>query len=336
MGRRLAEQALDALVRSVESDVGDLTVSGAIDRYEVARRDGWSPSTQRSHRWHVESVVAEVGAVVLADLRASRVQDLYDGWSRQGCAAGTVRRRHGVLAAAMHHAVARGWILRSPTDGVELPTVGRVLRELPSYAVVAAGIGRLPAQQRRLQVVAGLALASGARRGELLALRWADLDLDRATMRVRAAVVEGPDGLVVRKGTKTGSVRTVDLDEVVVADLRRWRSEVHRAAIGHGVAVGTNGPVFGSLVDVSVPVLPTRVGQDWHRWRGTIGLAGLRFHDLRHRYATTLLEQGVPVHHVAQRLGHANPTMTLAVYAHAIPGGDRAGAGATAAARTLV
>ncbi len=332
-GRALAYKELDAWIRVLDANVDDLTIEGAIEMYEASKAPDWSPSTQKSHANHAAPIILGIGATPLASLKRQQVQDLYDGWRREGKAPGTIRRRHSVLRAALRHAVKHEWILVSPAEGVDLPKVPQDLMELPSHRAILNGIERIEPKHRRIQAVASLAVGSGARRGELAALRWSEVDFDNRTIVIKASIAEGKDRALVRKQTKTGSVRVVDVDDAVMADLRRWRAESSERALHMGVRIEEGFPVFGSPSDPAVPVRPSRIGQDWYRRRGEIGLAGLRFHDLRHRYATTLLELGVPVHHVSQRLGHASPTVTLTKYAHAIPSGDRAGANATAAAR---
>jgi len=330
--RRDAEIVLEALVEAANSGSADLTVRDAVERYVTAKEGSWSPSTRKTQPYHVQAIVDALGSVGLHLLKPSTIQDAYDTWIADEVSPGTVKRRHGVLRAALNHAVARGWIGRSPIQGVEVPKQEVAPMDLPSHERVAAAIDRLPKKQRRLQVVAGLALASGARRGELVALRWQDINFDEATVRLNASVAEGPKGLV-RKATKTGSSRTINLDPETMADLKRWRAESAEHALQMGVALNEMSPVFGAPADPTSPVKPGRLTQDWGRWREKIGLDGLRFHDLRHRHATTLLEQGIPVHQVAYRLGHASAVITMAVYAHAIRGNDEASAQAITRAR---
>lgn len=92
-------------------------------------------------------------------------------------------------------------------------------------------------------------------------------------------------------------------------------------------------PIVASPSEPRDPWWPDRVTRTWDRHRDQIGLPGLRWHDLRHRHATTLLEAGVPVHTVSARPGHGSAHMTLDVYAHALPAGDRAAADVIARAR---
>lgn len=343
-GRRSAEEALDALIASVDTRTETVTVADLIARYERRRSPGWAPSTRAAHPHHAAPTLAALGDTPVADLRRHHIQDVYDAWREDdGIAASTIARRHTILAAALNMAEADGVILRSPAAHIELPKAGDDqvaldLHDLPAHPAVAAGVGRLEpvdgveGGHRRLHVAAVVALASGVRRGELVALRWTDVDLDDRMLRVRSAMSVDADGAVVRKLTKGRRARTVRVDPEPVAVLRRWRRRCQEAALALGVAWREEQPVFPSPSDPREVWHPDRVTKSWDRHREQVGLGGMRWHDLRHRHATTLLESGIAVHVVSARLGHASPTMTLNVYAHAVPAGDDAAADAIAAA----
>lgn len=175
-----------------------------------------------------------------------------------------------------------------------------------------------------------LAAYSGARRGELLALRWSDVDSTGKSIRVRASA-----GLVENQrlegATKSGRERRVSLDDVTLAALKAHRKEQMKNQAVAGEAWEDTGLVF--VNGLGKPIYPTAPTQ---RLAKTIeeyaaineakpkaargpALPHIRFHDLRHVHATLLLKAGVPVHVVAARLGHADPSVTLRVYAHVIP-----------------
>ncbi len=343
-GRVEAEKALDALLVSLSAGTEAFTVAQMLDRHKTVSWRGWAPSTRASHKHHAAPIVDAIGSMPLADLRKHHIQALYDTWAADGTAPGTVARRHTVLAAALNMAEADELILRSPAAHVRLPKgddqAALDLHDLPPHAAVAAGIARLApdpatkrAGHRRLQVAAALALATGCRRGELVALRWSDVDLAAGDVRVRSAISVDDDGKMVRKLTKGRTVRTIRLDPAAVADLKRWQTECKEAALEAGVGFTQQMPVLPSPSDPRVQWHPDRVTKTWDRHRKDLGLPTVRFHDLRHRHATTLLEAGIPVHVVSARLGHATPTMTLNRYAHAVPAGDQAAADAIAAAQ---
>jgi integrase len=170
---------------------------------------------------------------------------------------------------------------------------------------------------------------AGARRGEALALRWRDIELDAATVSIRrsAGMIRnaGEGAAVVEGVTKSGKPRVIDLDPATVAVLRARKRE--RGALALQLA-RDDALVFGDIEGQhrNPEHVSRQFARDVDRCRNSLG-AGLppviRLHDLRHTHATLLLAAGVPVKVVAERLGHASPTITLTVYAHVMPGNQR-------------
>jgi integrase len=152
-----------------------------------------------------------------------------------------------------------------------------------------------------------LALATGMRQGELLALRWPDVDLDAGRLVVAASLVrlKGRPALRAEPKSDRGR-RTVQLPAPAVEALRRHRREARVLdPRGHVFTDGCGGPLSASTVQ-----------KQWRRFADGAGLPlGLRFHDLRHTWATLALEGGVPLTLVAEQLGH-DPAVTMRTYAH--------------------
>jgi integrase len=159
-----------------------------------------------------------------------------------------------------------------------------------------------------------LAATTGARRSQLLALRWSDVDTDRGALSFTRALVEGPEGPVLAP-TKTGRTYRVELDAVTAAALATYQARVGSEP-GRFVFAHADGR----------PWLPNHVTKRFIAARTAAGLGGFRLHDLRHFMATQMLAAGVPIVVVSQRLSHARASTTLNVYAHSVPGGDRAAA----------
>jgi integrase len=167
-----------------------------------------------------------------------------------------------------------------------------------------------------------LAVTTGARRGEVLALRWSDIDLDAATMTVGRSLNEDRS----TKSTKTNRVRVVRLDAVTVALLRQWRNGQRERALACGARLARDPFVLSNSPDSSVPWRPDGTTQRFQRLCARAGVEGVRLHDLRHAMASQLLERGVSPVTVAGRLGHASTTTTLRTYAHVVSGADAAAA----------
>ena len=162
-----------------------------------------------------------------------------------------------------------------------------------------------------------LAAMTGARRGQLLALRWIDIDFERGSVSFQRALVEGPDGPVLAP-TKTRRSHRVALDPATMALLKaRFDDVASSCPDGVGDAF-----VFSSDAAGLRPWNPNWVTKQFIAARKSAGLDHFRLHDLRHFMATQMLGAGVAVPVVSARLAHARASTTLNVYAHAIPGGD--------------
>jgi len=192
----------------------------------------------------------------------------------------------------------------------------------PDRAGLARVLRRAAAESPDLVCYLVLASATGARRSEMIALRWSDLELDAKAVSIERAIVAGPDGLV-EKGTKTHSARRVSLDVRTVASLVDHREQMTaRAAMCQKVLAG-DAYVFSNAADGSAPWFPDSVSRSFKRLCTMEGMPDVRLHDLRHFVATQLLSAGVDVRTVAGRLGHRNAATTLNVYAYFLEEADR-------------
>ena len=196
----------------------------------------------------------------------------------------------------------------------------RVLNEAEVASLLRALTGT-PAE-----LVGNLALMTGARLGELLALRWSDLDLVGQVMYVRQSIVENVDGEGARtwysfKEPKSGKGRTVDLDTGTVAGLRAHRAAQSETRLRLGLAWTELDLVITNAV--GAPVRPSTASAQFRTVAQAQGFDRLRFHDTRHTHATILLKTSVPPHVVSKRLGHASVAFTLQVYSWVLPGQQR-------------
>jgi integrase len=169
-----------------------------------------------------------------------------------------------------------------------------------------------------------VALASGLRRGELLALRWQDVDLDGGTLRVEQALEETKRGRVFKAPKTRHGRRMVTLPVSTVALLREhWKAQQEeRLALGLGRAEPS------SLVFADWDGAPRSPRTLTQQWRKEMKKAGLKatFHSLRHTHASTLIAAGLDVLSISRRLGHGSPVITLGVYGHLFKSDDRAAA----------
>ncbi len=249
-----------------------------------------------------------------------------------GLSARTVRYIYTILRSALSDAVKQGRLSVNPTDRSTPPSPSEA-RPPEMQAWTAPELGRFlgwaDAQDPDLAMGWRLLAATGMRRGEALALRWRDVDLDAGRLAVRRSVgvvkAKGAGERLVEGPTKTGRSRVVDLDAGTVAALRAYRTARGRLALG----LVRDSALVPSSVD-GTHRHPERFSRRFAgqvaRARKALGedlLPVIRLHDLRHTHATLLLADGVPVKVVSERLGHASATITLTVYQHVHPGMGR-------------
>jgi integrase len=162
---------------------------------------------------------------------------------------------------------------------------------------------------------------TGMRRGEILGLRWIDVDIDHGTLAVVQARVRGDRAVETTTPKTDRGRRSIDVDPITVNHLKRHRKRQIADRLEAGPAWTETDLVF-TRTD-GVPLDPDVISQRFNRIVKDAGLRRIRFHDLRHTQATLWLKSGEPTHVVSRRLGHASEAFTLRQYAHVLPGQQR-------------
>jgi integrase len=262
-------------------------------------------------------LIPGLGKIPLAKLSAQQVQLFYSRKLGEGLASTTVRHIHGVLHRALKDALRMGLVQRNVTEMVRAPR--RANREMVTLS--EEQVRRLldVVADDRFEALYVLAVTTGMREGELLGLRWQDVDLERATLQVRMSVQETAGPYILAETKTTYSRRSTALTQAAVDALLRHRdaqAEERRLM----------GEAWDSSLDLVFPngfggiMIPHNLAKRaFKRYLAKAGLPDMRFHDLRHTAATVLLSRGVNVKVVSELLGHADVSITLRVYAHVLP-----------------
>ena len=274
------------------------------------------PSTWDRYRSIVElHVLPCIGRVPLRHLRPEHLEALYASLLDSGRADGTggldpktVLEVHLVVRAALGDATRRGILARNPAEIAHAPK-RRPLQsaELRSWNAVQLNAFLDLAAAHRMFPAFWLAANTGMRRGEVLGLRWGDIDLDERRLSVNRSLISVGYELHESRGKTRTARRTIDLDDRTTDILRRARGD--RGDDGHAFARDDGSPFHPHLMSDAFKKLVARSG-----------LPRIRLHDLRHTHATLLLKAGVPIKVVSERLGHATPAFTMATYQHVLPG----------------
>ncbi|HET9969830.1 MAG TPA: tyrosine-type recombinase/integrase [Streptosporangiaceae bacterium] len=300
-----------------------------------------APSTIASYRKNIRLHIAPaLGAVPLNRLTTERIDRLYRELERggradhrqgEGLSPRTVRYVHTILSAALGAAVKTRRLARNPAADASPPTAKQAKApEMHPWNAAQLRAFLDWSRDNSPNYAPWHVLAyTGMRRGELLALRWQDIDLDAATVSVRrsAGVIKHKGAArEIREGdTKTARPRTIDIDPATVAVLRAWKRERGLMALqlaqDQALAFGNHEGQFRDPETFSKVFKST--GRRCAAALGDAAPPEIRLHDLRHTHATILLTERVPVHVVSQRLGHTSAVVTMTVYAHVLPGSQR-------------
>lgn len=300
-----------------------LTVASFLDDWLGDREDKMRQTAYESCERHVRlHIKPALGSKPLVKVTPQDVRKMESGMLRAGKAAQTVRNVHWTLHGALDDAVKWGLVLRNVADLVDPPKAAH--RETVTLTAEEGRRLLAAAASDRFEALFVLALTAGLRRGELLGLRWGDVDLAGETLTVRREMVAVKGGLIVQEPKTHRSRRPLDLDTLALAALGRRRE----AAVGEDAAA-PDAYVF--CTTAHTPLNPSNLwARHWQPLLRRAGIDGTRLHDLRHANATMMLSSNVHPKVASERLGHSSIRLTLDTYSHVVPGMGRSAAEAVA------
>jgi integrase len=298
-------------------DVGNLTVGEYLDSWlSDSVRGTVRPSTFERHegiiRLHIKPSLGRVG---LKKLTPAHVRGLHREKLDAGLAPATVRKIHSTLHKALSQAVSDGIVPRNAAD-VKAPRPTPEEMQPLSEAEARAFLDT--ARGDRFEPLYMLAISTGLRRGELLGLRWKDVDLERGTLRVgRALVREAGRHVLGETKTRRGR-RQINLTPRAVSTLKAHCKKQLEEKIKLTGLHRDHGLIFATRV--GTPINPENlVNRSFKPLLERASLPEIRFHDLRHTCATLLLSKNVNPKIVSEMLGHATIAITLDTYSHVLP-----------------
>lgn len=298
----------------------ELTVTDLFDRWITLEGADWSPATIASTRNVQAHHLGQLATLRLDRLRRVDVAAHLAAMRDAGVGSATRAKAHARLRAALSWAVRLDLIATNPAKDVRAPKVDKSRAQAATASHVAAVLHLLD-QDPEMAAFVRIAANTGARRGEVCALHWADLDHGAITW-VRSVVDGGPAHGLVVKALKTERPKRTALGASTLAALQRWQIAVNADDFAHDHPTPW---VFPGIKDRSQPVRPDLITKRWRRLCAAAGVPPtLRIHDMRHGAATDLLEAGFSAARVAGRLGHSRPSTTSDLYGHHVPADDQA------------
>ena len=224
----------------------------------------------------------------------------------------------------MNTAIKWGKLTRNVADGVDIPHAEHT--EIQIWDETEVTIFLTSARSSLYYPLFHLALYSGARRGELLALRWQDVDLIAGQLSISRSLSQSKDKSFYFKQPKTKtSRRTIALSRSAILVLKQHRESTEHQRSRLGQIINDSDLIFSQTLD-NRPLRPATVSKAWESEIKKAGVKVIRFHDARHTHASLLLKAGVPLKVVSERLGHSSIAITADIYSHILPGMQEAAA----------
>jgi integrase len=296
------------------------TVGEHVRAWLSANSDLAATTKERFGRLIEQQIVPHLGSTLLQQLRPAHVTKWHTDLRNRGGVNGralspaTVRQAHRVLHLALAKAFEDEKVARNVASGRRLPKADhseiQILHEGQISPLLLALAGHW------LAPIATVAVGTGMRQGEIMALQWGDVDFDKAAVRVERSMEETKaSGLRFKVPKSKNGLRTISLPSSVVDTLQAHR----KRQLELRIALGMGKPDKTALVFCGADgkaIAPSRVSGAWRHSIARLNLPKVRFHDLRHTHASALIAAGLDVVAISRRLGHASPVVTLSVYAH--------------------
>lgn len=302
----------------------------------------FADSTIARYDWLLRKWIAPyIGGVPVKDVSPSMVERWYRKASSDGASGTTLNKAHRLAKMAFKNAVRDGLATSNKFDQVKAPKSEENKRGYLSFEEAGRMLNVLDEEEgfSGFSAAVRIGLAIGARRGEVLALTWNDIDFKAGTVSITKSLVRVPGARKAGVPSKTvkapkteNSNRTVTIDAGTLQWLRKWKRELSALCVVQvpktPICCSTCGRRFGGVAALAGGTLnpSSFMGQfgkfcERHQFKDSLGNRPC-FHELRHTQATYLLAKGEDVISVSARLGHASPSITSDMYAHAMPQRD--------------
>jgi len=311
---RELETGLD---KGVPIPVGKLTVAEHLHNWLSGyARTACSPRTVDSYESIVEThLIPAFGHIQLRQLQPQAIQAYY-GKACEKLSGRSVHHHHRILSQSLKYAVRQGILGRNPAELVTAPSIRKKAMRTLTPGEVEVLLEN--ASSNQFYPVYYTAISSGLRQGELLGLRWRDLDLDLMSISVSQTLYKRRGVCTFKEPKTSGSSRRVAMTPKLALFLKEYRAEREVLFLELGKVLSLDDLVFSNLEGKSLD--PSVVTHNFARIVRHIGLGGVRFHDLRHTFASLMLMRGAKPKVISEALGHASVAFTMDTYSHIIEG----------------
>jgi integrase len=319
-GREWIREMLNQIDEGLTYSNSKLTLAQYIQEWLVSVENTLRPSTFKQYTQYAKNhITPYLGKLRLIDLRPDHIQKRYNQMAKEGYGPRTVQLVHAVLRRSLGKAVKLRLISRNPAKAVTPPkSIPKEMKFLDEKQIQQL-LSTAGENKDHLYALYFLAIATGMRQGELLGLKWADLNWETGKLQVIRQLTRAKRGgfEFTQPKTKAGQ-RTIQLSKEVLEVLKEHRKyQQYMYSFNHHRWADDN-LIFTNTI--GSPLDKYNLLKRFKKLLKKAGLPDIRFHDLRHTAASIMLNNGIPVIIVSRILGHAKPSTTMDIYGHLIPG----------------
>ncbi len=302
--------------KGIYIDTSNMTMAEYLKLYlDTHAKPNFKPTSYDTEKTIIDArIIPELGKMKLQRITALAIKKYYATLSEK-YSSDYVRNIHGVLNRAMRQAFTLDLVEMNVMDKIRTPKIQK--QEMMFWTFEEWTKFIFAAEGHVHYIVFSLGVYTGMRRGEILGLRWKDIDFDRGILTINQTLNWTRSGIIIQPSPKTvTSNRQVKLDEYLIADLKDRKKQVDDLKIEHGTNYEDHDLVC--CYGYGGPIKPKRITEAFNVLTKKAGLIKIRLHDLRHTYASFLLSIGINPKIAAERMG-MSPAMFTSRYSHLLP-----------------
>jgi integrase len=316
-----ARKELRRLLRTGDTGEHVAPDKATVSEFVKARIDQWESAgtitartADRYRQLLTNQITPHLGSKLLQKLRPLDIEEWHTALRKGGLAPRTIGHAHRVLSSALSDAAKNELITKNVAKTHSAPKVADdedmvIVQDVPALTEKLKG-------GSRIQLLAMVALFTGMRLGEVLALRWARVDLEKNVIQVREALEETRrHGIRFKTPKSKAGRRDITLPDILVNPLRENRKAQLELRMKLGAGKLSNDALLFADID-GAPLSSIACSKAWGKFADRIGMPEVTYHALRHTHASQLIDAGVDIVTISKRLGHAKPDITLRIYAH--------------------
>jgi integrase len=317
--KRDAEKALALMEAEVYKgtyfEPSSMLIKEHMNDWFKSKKNSISIQTANTYEAYLKNrIIPYIGNVQLAQLSPILLQNFVNELKEEGLASSSIKKIYSIIKGALDYAVNMELLPSNPITKIQLPKDSK--KEIVVWDVPEIQSFQKAACLDRLYPAFYLAITTGMRRGEILGVRWKDVDLEKGMLNVRQTLSK--DGRQFLPGAKTSAgIRSIKLSNDTIVLLKKQKTVVAKEKLSYGPEYEDNDLII--CTSKGTPINPENLKRTFQRLIKEANVPSIRLHDLRHTHATMLLASGVNAKVISERLGHTNIKTTLDIYSHVLP-----------------